>query len=438
MAKKIPEQVWTHWLPVFGIAGVMLYYALFLYRYALNIPFADDIYDVLQFLSDVTQSTEWKHTVELFFAQTNEHRTLSSRLVYYLMLIVAGEINFRTLIFLANLAIPLLITLLYFAIRSHSRALLILLPVALVLFQFRAYEIHFWTMAGFAYMYVYVFAFASLSCLRQVNLTRFLAALVFASLGTFTLASGQLIWLVGFASLLHQSLVVRRIALTYAACWMVCAAMVLIAWRIGYETQFTMQFILNDFLFEPQHHITYFLVLLGNAAGENSVLLAACTGSVLLLVVGYSSVYSITRKDISLQLFACFIVLSVFAMALGRAPFTDLNYALSSRYGFPSVLLLATTIALLCSSLSVNSKILKRMSVITLLAAVYWVSSFQIYPAKAQVMQAMTVGNFNWGKYWAYGSPYSETGPIVEKATALGIYKPPARPHPAPNTVPSS
>ena len=140
---KIPAKILTQWVPAFGIVGVMLYYALFLYRHALNIPYNDDIFDVLTVLNRIVQSNDLKHTIAVLFEQHLDHRNLSPRLVYYLLLLINGEVNFRTLVFFANLAIPLLLMLFYLAIRHQPRPLLVIFPAALILFSLRAYELIF-------------------------------------------------------------------------------------------------------------------------------------------------------------------------------------------------------------------------------------------------------------------------------------------------------
>jgi len=222
---KLLKSVVTQWVPAAGVAAVMLHYALFIYWHALNIPYADDIFDVLQVLNGTVQSNDVQETFGLLFAQYFNHRTLSNRLIYYLMLLATGEVNFRTTLFLANLALPLLLMLLYLTIRHQTYRWLVLLSAALILFGLRTHELSFWT-APMDDMFVYVYGFASLICLRKIGLVRFLAALVFASLGTFTLANGQFIWLVGFGCLLHQSLILRRTSLIYAFGWLPSAAVI--------------------------------------------------------------------------------------------------------------------------------------------------------------------------------------------------------------------
>jgi hypothetical protein len=212
----------------------------------------------------------------------------------------------------------------------------------------------------------------------------------------------------------------------------------LLAWRIGYDTPNTMDFIWNGLLERPLHYAAYFLVLLGNALSQSSVLLAVSVGSVMLIIVGYTSVRSIPRNDISLELFAGYIVLSIVVTTLGRASATSLEFALTSHYSFPSVLLLATTIAMLASRLPASRQKLPVYAVVTLLAAANWVSSFQIHTVRLQQGLERTVKNYNQNTYWAFASSTVETNSIMSEAIAMGIYTPPPRPYPMPNVAPAA
>ncbi len=440
----------TQWVPAFGILGAMLFYALFLYRHALNIPFNDDIFDVLQVLNGIVQSNDLKDTLTVLSAQFIEHRTFSSRLVYYLVLLITGEVNFRTLVFLANLAIPLLLVLFYLAIRHHSRVLLVLFPAALILFSLRAYELMFWPMAGFSNMYVYLYAFASLSCLRDVGLIRFLAALLFAALGAFTLASGQLIWLFGFASLLHQALIVRRISLSYAICWAFCAVFVLLVWHMNFEPTGSIDSMFKSLRAVPLYKTQYFFALLGSAFSDRNLLLAMGAGVVMLCLVVFFSIRSFADKDVTLMLFAWYIILCAFLVTLGRSGdgvavgfirVTVLEAALKSRYSFSSLLLAATIIVLVASQRNFvhagKAEGFTFFSVI-LLSAVFWGYSFKTYQPLLQSRLEKRVNHYNREEYLCFFASNEETSLIVNEAISLGIYRPPARPHPRPSVVPTS
>lgn len=437
MYRKIPEQVWTRWAPACGIVAVMLYYGLFLCRNAINVPYHDDVLDVLQFLSRVVESSSARETFGHFFINYNEHRTLVPRLMYYLAFLVEGEIDFRTLVFLANLAVPLLLLTLYLAIRKHPHALLVLLPAALVLFQPRFYGLSFFSMSAFAFMFVYLYGFACFLCLRQVTVSRFLAAMVFACLGTFSLASGQIIWLVGLISLLHQALLLRRRSLAYAGCWCACAVLILAVWRIDYQTSNSLGQVVANLLGSPVHNFLYFLVLTGDALSDASVLLAACGGGVLVSLICYWSVRSFKEEDISLYLFAWYILLTTAAMTIGRAAYLNLDYALESRLTFPSVLLLVTTIVIFLSRIPASGGN-KRYGAVTVLACLYWGFSYLTYPASLQSDLEERVKFFNAGRYWVIPYPIKETNNIVREAIDLGIYRPPARPLPKPDAAPKT
>ena len=114
---KVPEgSLLTQWLPAVLIVLVIIFYFRFLYGNAINVPFADDIFDVLQVLSGVSLAEDKATAFQILFAQHNDHRTLASRLLYCLVYAISGEIDFRQLIFLANLALILLFISLFLVV----------------------------------------------------------------------------------------------------------------------------------------------------------------------------------------------------------------------------------------------------------------------------------------------------------------------------------
>ena len=418
------------WLALLLVGLVVAVYGAFLYRYAFNIPFADDIKDVLQVLADIEEAQGIGEVIARLFKQLNDHRTLSSRLVYLVVYQLYGEINFRGLVFLANLALPLLLWMLYLPLRQSGASVLVIVPAALLLFQLRAYGITLWSMAAFAYFYVFLYGFACLYCLHKVNGIRLTLAILFATLSTFSLASGQLIWLVGFASLLHQCLLLRRTSLWYLSVWLLTAAAVLVAWRIGLETPNTVSGVLEYFFSTPLKHIGYYLVLLGSAVSEQNVIPAGLSGVLLLLLLVLSSLRNYRQEDLRLELCAWFAALSVAAMVLGRAPYSPVEYALSSRYSFPSVLLMATVWVMLATRLSFHGRRLLWLAI--LLSSVYCINSYRLYSTALQPELERRVELFNSNVYWQFGTSVPESNAIVARAVELGIYHPPARPYPLP------
>lgn len=437
MPRTAPLQGWTQWIAACGILGAIAWYGVFLYRHVLNVPYQDDIFDVLQVLTQVLQSTGMQQTFGILFDNYNEHRTLASRLVYYLVYLITGEINFRTLVFLCNLSLVAQLVILYLALGKRHQSLWLLLPAALILLQPRAYSLYSISMGAFAYMFVYLYGFASLLCLRDVKVPRFLAAIAFAILGTFTLASGQLIWLVGLASLLQQALLQRRCSLAYALCWLLCAVSVLVIWRMGYETTNTLTNVFSAMLDSPLHHLTFIFTLMGAAVTNTSVWFASATGCLLFAAVIYWSFRIRSSEDISLELFAWYVVLTMAAITVGRALVVTPDYALESRLSFPSELLLAIVVLMCVSRISNPRRQLQILAIAVLFAGIYWMASFRIYPAYMQQEFEDRVADYNAGNFWVIYFPVEETNSIVAEAIALGIYRAPARPLPRPDIAPA-
>jgi hypothetical protein len=357
---------------------------------------------------------------------------MASRLLYCAVYAISGEINFRQLTFLANLALVLLLISLFLMVKKHQLKYLILLPAALILFQLRAYGITLWSMAAFAYFYVFLYGFYSLHFLHEVTPVKFTVAIALASLATFTLASGQVVWLVGLASLLHQSLVRKQASALYSLGWAFIGLANLVAWRGGLETPHTLYAMLVNLFASPGHHALYTLTLLGNAVSESSLASAALAGAALLIALIIITLRSFRLPDIRLELCCWFVVLSVVAMVFGRS-FTSVDYALSSRYSFPSVLLLSAIWVLLAVRFNIQSG--WTFILIILIAGIYCTTSYSMYSESLRPYLKKRVQTFNEGKYWAFPLSMKESKDIVAQAISLGIYTPPPRPLPTPHIL---
>lgn len=416
-------ELW-HLLPLLAVIACYFGYLL---QHAINVPLADDIYDVLLPLVEVREAENFTTALDALYEKHTDHRTIASRLVYGAMLAVTGEVNFRQLNLLANLALPLLLVGLYLMSPGINRRLLLLLPAALALLQLRPYGITFWTMASFAYFYVFVYGFLAVLLLQGAGPARLLAAMLSATLACFTLASGQMVWLVGLASLALQALLHRSVPRHYLLWWLLAAAGVLLLWRMGPGDRIGLGQLLQYFFDDPRHYVLYTLTLMGSALSEASVGIAASGGAAMLVVLCACTLWRWREGDLRLELCGWFIVLSVMTMVLGRG-FAGVEYGLSSRYSFPSVLLLATTWMLIAIRLRLQH--LGALVPAILVAALYWGQSFHIYSQALQPYMDQRVDDFNRGRYRAWPYPTKESNRVVERAIALGIYFPPERPLP--------
>jgi hypothetical protein len=421
------------WLPAILTLAVIGCYFGFLYQHAINVPFADDIFDVVKVVSDVVAADDHFSAFQVLYAQHNDHRTLASRLVYLGSYAVVGELDFRVLTFLANLALPLLILFFYLVLRTHTAKYLIILPIALILCQLRGYGIMLWSMAAFAYFYVFLYGCYSLYFLHNVSPVRFVLAALLACLATFTLASGQLIWLLGFASLFYQAVVRKASSYGYLLGWSILAFLIWQLWRTGLATPNTPLAMLERVWAEPGYYLLYTLTLMGNVVTEQSVALAAMTGGIMLVIFLTLLLRPADERDLRLALCCGYVLLSIIAMTMGRAPYSTVEYALSSRYSFPSTLLLASLWALLASRYS--SRNMGLFAIASLLGFLYFLHTYRQFADPLQHHLEKRVDNFNRGRYWSWPRPVRETNAIVATAISQGIYRPPERPLAQPTVI---
>jgi len=174
----------------------------------------------------------------------------------------------------------------------------------------------------------------------------------------------------------------------------------------------------------------YYFALLCAAATGSSVLLAALFGMCLLALVCLSSYRQRQTRDTLYEWYAWYIVLSVAAMALGRAPYSTIEYALSSRYSFPSMLMVSSCWVLAATRFQLYQP--RPLAIATLAALVYCFSAYSLYSKELQPYVEKRVQRFNHQSYWVFGRNISDTNSIVNEAVAKGIYNPPPRPLPMP------
>ncbi|MFK8049118.1 MAG: hypothetical protein AB8B81_11855 [Halioglobus sp.] len=422
---KLGDSTPIRMLSVLSLLAVAGFYFFYLYQHAFNVPLADDIYDVLQPLIQAINAENTRAALASLYEQHTDHRTIATRLIYGAMYLTTGEVNFRTLNFLANLALPLLLLALYLMASDTPRRLLIMLPATFILLQLRAYGITFWAMASFAYFYVFVYGFFCVLFLQNPDRFRFCAAILLAILANLTLASGQMIWLIGLASLIQQSLLRRSASRTYLLGWIFLTIAVPLLWRVGLDDRIPLVTLLGNFFAAPGHYVLYTLTLLGCAISESSVAVAATAGGLMLVILCACTVIRRREADLRLELCCWFLVLSVMTMVLGRG-FASVDYGLSSRYSFPSVLLLTTTWVLIASRLKLHRG-LGLVPAIALSLA-YSVYSFSTYSVALQPYMEQRVEDFNRGRYRAWPYPVTRSNRIVAEAIELGLYAPPPRP----------
>ena len=133
------------------IAMPVLVYFFVVNKYALNLCFRDDNPAVLQFLNTYKTSNGFVDHFTLLFGQlSSEHRIFFSRLVYLTYYQIAGNVNFKNLLFIGNLQ---LVVVLIVSVKFIKKAIpqsweIPSVLMSLFLFDFTNWNNADWTMAA--------------------------------------------------------------------------------------------------------------------------------------------------------------------------------------------------------------------------------------------------------------------------------------------------
>src|SRR5205085_516135 len=123
---------------------------------------------VLDFLNRfLTTSSGWDRA-RLLFEQHGEHRVLFGRMVALVACYTTGKVDFKWLILIGNAALPVILILFYRLIgRTNEARRVYLVPVALLMFNFRYWEASFWASTALQNIWVLAFALLALYFLFQ-------------------------------------------------------------------------------------------------------------------------------------------------------------------------------------------------------------------------------------------------------------------------------
>ncbi len=403
--------------------GLMTYFLLFVYARALNIPYQDDILDILLFLLRFTAVDNVHEQLGELLSVYNTHRTASSRLLYYGIYRVDGQVDFRVFTLVANLALPL-IAVCYSRMMCLRRDIpLVLLIAALVLCQPGTYELVFFPVAAFSFYCLVLYAIACLLFIERHTVLGLSLAMLCACMASFTLVSGLLVWLVAGLYLAYQAFFQKDRRPQHVFLWVLAALVVLVVFFIDFSGSQTAGSVWHGFLERPQHQLAYFFVLAGSGIGSGAVGVSLASGLFLVSGLGWLIYQGCKTGLSSLHFFAFFLLLSLIMVCLGRAMLAELDYT-THRYAFLSRNLLLCFVLLLLARY--GSSLLKLLLVAVMV--VYWSISYYLSVPQLERQMVHRVEEFNAGKYPVFFYNADETKEIVNEAIQRGIYVPPDRP----------
>ena len=388
-----------------------------------------------QILSEIVESESITDYGSALFKQHASHRTLSSRLVYWIMYSIQDRVVFDTLIIVANIGILLLLGLIYLAIQDHNDKNIIILLVALCLLNPRAYILMSWSMAAMHYYFVSFYAFAALVLLRKERWIYLLAGALAAVLATFTLAAGILIWPVGLLYLIYLYFKEKSRSKYQIAVWCFFASACMGIYLVGFTSESSKFFALITE--KPVYVLEFFLVLTGSAFSYGSVVLAKALGfftlltSCFLFLRGFRVGLSVWHFFLAyLLLFMALITfgrVNISLMALFGPEPPLLTMALKPRYAYSSMLTIAVIIIMLFPRNRIISTV--KITLVIFFISALSLGNYLVFTKNIDQERAKRIRQFNkWGVIPLIAIT-PDTREKVDHAESLGIYVAPPRPY---------
>lgn len=311
-----------------------IYYFKVVNDYALNLPYYDDIDGVLHFLNTYTQAG-FSEKLSLLVAQHNEHRILSSRLIYVFYNALFGEINFKGLLFIANLQlVGIFLVMVYFIRKFIPRYWNIAAFVtSLCLFDISNFENANFALAGTTNYGIILHFMLSLFFYSKDKGRFLIPAVLFQALCIFSSGNGVVAsaCIVAFTFLSKDR---RKIIAAFATAAVFSSL---------YFLNYTKPAAPPGTTFEIM--ITFFLKLTGSVINfESALAIGFCI--LILLFVSLPVTNKIRFKENSLPLICImlFVLASMGTVALFRSNFKGINFYTSRYLIYPHLLLAITFI----------------------------------------------------------------------------------------------
>ncbi len=288
-----------------------------------DVAYWDEIDTALNLVLQLDKGLGLEPFLARLFEISNEHRMVTSRLMFAASYWLTGTVDFSVISWIGNLSLFALCGLLVWAVRTPERRVRLGLLLAMLMFQLEHYENFLWSGSSIDHFQVVLLAGAAVIGVAQRNRTGLLFGALCAALATFTLAHGLVVWGVGLATLGAQ----RRWRDVRTWCW--CGAFAAGGFFAGFHLNSAQRFA-EPTLAGAVVVGRYWLTLIGAVPAFGHAVIAPWLGAGLLAALGFIAWRGAARREpIALPL-ACFALIALGLIAVGRA--AETGGAIQSRY----------------------------------------------------------------------------------------------------------
>jgi hypothetical protein len=356
------------------------------------------------------------------FALNNEHRMVTSRLLFATTYWLTGTINFTFIHWVGVAWVFLLCGILLVAARDGLRRLRLGLFLACVLFQLEHYENYLWSGSSIDHFQVVMLATGAIVALTRRSRASLAVGGLLAALATFTLAHGIMVWPVGAAMLWHRRERRRLVA------WCGLGALAVSAFLFGFKVNSAESFAAVS-LDGALQILRYWLAILGAVPALGKETLEPVLGGVLLLLIGLVTARgALRREQINLPL-VLFAVAAAALIAVGRA--AESGGEVYSRYYILSAMAWGLTLFMLLERHTHPRRPLRLMVVVLPALMLFNVSADAAFADETEswlesrnraVTRFKQYGIDGRGPFTLHPNPEHATE-LLRRAEELGVYR---------------
>lgn len=288
-----------------------------------NVVYWDEFDTALSLVLQLDAGVSLRGFFERLFALANEHRMVTSRLMFAASYWLTGTVNFSVINWVGNAALVVLCVVLVGQMGTVARGVRLALLLAMALFQLEHYENFLWSGSSIDHFQVVLFAVLAIVGLARGTRGALLGATLAATLASFTLAHGMVTWLVG-AGMLAQSRRWRAFA-----GWSVVAALVVAGFLAGFQIN-TAQRFADPTLAGLLQIARFWLALLGAVPAMGQEAIAPWLGGGLLAALAWVAQQGALRRERVALPVAVFAIGALAMIAVGRA--AEAGGEMHSRY----------------------------------------------------------------------------------------------------------
>ena len=277
-----------------------------------NVAYWDEIETALPLMMRLQGGVTPGSFLTELFALCNEHRMVTSRLIYACSFWLTGTINFSVIGLIGNLTIIALCVLLIVQAGNALRRLQLGVCLSFLMFSLAHYENFLWSGASIDHFQIVLLAGAAIVALTRSTHVGVVIGGLFALLATFTLAHGLMLWFVGAGMLLLE----RR--WRDLLIWAVLTAIGIGGFLLGFEVNASHQFAGTSF--DAFMDIAgYWLTLVGAVPAIGNTCVAPWFGLALLGTMGWLASHGYAQREKTAFALACFAIAALALIAFGRA-----------------------------------------------------------------------------------------------------------------------